>query len=75
MPAVALPPGAGAHGELCGMMAIKSALEARGEGDRRRRVLAPASAHGTNPATAALLGFTVDEIPRKRTRPRRPDGV
>ena len=63
MPAVALPPGAGAHGELCGMMAIKSAIEARGEDDQRRRVLAPASAHGTNPATAAMLGFTVDEIP------------
>jgi glycine dehydrogenase subunit 2 len=63
MSAVALPPGAGAHGELCGMMAIKSAIEARGEGDQRRRVLAPASAHGTNPATAAMLGFIVDEIP------------
>ncbi len=63
MPGVALPPGAGAHGELCGMMAIKAALEARGDGATRRRVLAPASAHGTNPATAAMLGFTVDEIP------------
>jgi len=63
MPGVALPPGAGAHGELCGMMAIKAALEARGEGEIRRRVLAPASAHGTNPATAAMLGFVVDEIP------------
>jgi glycine dehydrogenase subunit 2 len=63
MPGVALPPGAGAHGELCGMMAIKAALDARGEGETRRRVLAPASAHGTNPATAAMLGFIVDEIP------------
>ncbi len=63
MPGVALPPGAGAHGELCGMLAIKAALDARGEGDTRRRVLAPASAHGTNPATAAMLGYTVDDIP------------
>jgi len=63
MPGVALPPGAGAHGELCGMMAIKAALDARGEGETRRRVLAPESAHGTNPATAAMLGFTVDAIP------------
>jgi len=60
MPAVAMSPGAGAHGELCGMMAIRSALEARG--DPRRRVLVPSSAHGTNPATAAALGYKVDEI-------------
>jgi glycine dehydrogenase subunit 2 len=61
MPAVAMSPKAGAHGELCGMLAIKAALDARGE--TRTRVLVPASAHGTNPATAALAGFTVDEIP------------
>ncbi|MEZ5893042.1 MAG: aminomethyl-transferring glycine dehydrogenase subunit GcvPB [Parvularculaceae bacterium] len=63
MPAVAMSPKAGAHGELCGMMAIKAALIARGEGDKRTRVLAPESAHGTNPATAAQCGFTVDPIP------------
>jgi len=62
MPAVALSPKAGAHGEFCGMLAIKAALEARGEGDTRRRVLVPESAHGTNPATAVQCGFTVDEI-------------
>lgn len=66
MPAVAMSPKAGAHGELCGMMAIKSALEARGEG-MRSRVLAPDSAHGTNPATAAQCGFTVDAIPADNT--------
>ncbi|HCD17730.1 MAG TPA: aminomethyl-transferring glycine dehydrogenase subunit GcvPB, partial [Rhodobiaceae bacterium] len=63
MPEVALSPKAGAHGELCGMMAVRAAIEARGEIDRRTRVLVPESAHGTNPATAALLGFSVDEIP------------
>ena len=63
MPAVALSPKAGAHGELCGMMAIHAAIEAKGELETRRRVLVPESAHGTNPATAALLGFVVDEIP------------
>lgn len=63
MPAVALSPKAGAHGELCGMMAIRAAIEARGELAQRKRVLVPESAHGTNPATAALLGFVVDEIP------------
>ncbi|MEL7489141.1 MAG: aminomethyl-transferring glycine dehydrogenase subunit GcvPB [Pseudomonadota bacterium] len=62
MPAVAMSPKAGAHGELCGMMAIKAAIEARGEGDTRTRVLAPESAHGTNPATAAQCGFKVDDI-------------
>jgi glycine dehydrogenase subunit 2 len=63
MPAVALSPKAGAHGEFCGMLAIKAALEARGEADKRKRVLVPSSAHGTNPATAVAAGFTVDEIP------------
>ena len=63
MPAVALSPGAGAHGEFCGMVAIRTALEASGEGATRKRVLVPESAHGTNPATAAAIGFTVDPIP------------
>jgi glycine cleavage system protein P-like pyridoxal-binding family len=58
MAAVALSPKAGAHGELCGMMAIKQALIARGEAGTRTRVLAPESAHGTNPATAAQCGFS-----------------
>jgi len=60
MPAIAMSPGAGAHGELCGIMAIRAALEARG--DRRRRVLVPESAHGTNPATAAACGYDVDPV-------------
>lgn len=60
--AVAMSPKAGAHGELCGMLAIRQALIARGEGETRKRVIVPASAHGTNPATAAACGFTVDEI-------------
>ncbi|MBA4210791.1 MAG: glycine dehydrogenase (aminomethyl-transferring), partial [Parvibaculum sp.] len=63
MPGVTLSPKAGAHGELCGMMAIRAALIARGEDESRSRVLVPESAHGTNPATAALLGYKVDAIP------------
>ncbi|SDD98093.1 aminomethyl-transferring glycine dehydrogenase subunit GcvPB [Rhodospira trueperi] len=62
MEAVALSPAAGAHGELCGMQAIRAALDARGAGDRRV-VLVPDSAHGTNPATAALCGFKVRGVP------------
>src|ERR1700720_3768733 len=61
--AIAMSPKAGAHGELCGMMAIKAAIEARGEGDIRRVVLVPDSAHGTNPATAALIGYSVRSVP------------
>jgi glycine cleavage system P protein (glycine dehydrogenase) subunit 2 len=61
MPQIAFTPKAGAHGELCGMMAIKAALAARGE--KRSVVLVPDSAHGTNPATAALLGYHVESIP------------
>ncbi len=60
-PAVALSPAAGAHGELCGIMCVRAALDARGE--KRTRVLVPESAHGTNPATAAACGYTVDAIP------------
>lgn len=60
MPAVTLSPKAGAHGELCGILTIRAAIAAKGE--KRTRVLIPESAHGTNPATAAFAGFTVDEI-------------
>jgi len=45
------------------MMAIKAAITARGEEATRRTVLVPDSAHGTNPATAALLGFEVKSVP------------
>jgi glycine dehydrogenase subunit 2 len=61
MAAVAMSPKAGAHGELCGLLAIRSALEARN--DPRRIILVPESAHGTNPATAAFCGFQVENIP------------
>jgi len=61
MNSVAMSPKAGAHGELCGLLAIRSALEARG--DARSVVLVPESAHGTNPATAAFCGYAVENIP------------
>ncbi|MCR9215100.1 MAG: aminomethyl-transferring glycine dehydrogenase subunit GcvPB [Proteobacteria bacterium] len=63
MPAVAMSPAAGAHGELCGVMAIRAAHEAKGEA--RTRILVPESAHGTNPATAALCGYKVDAVPAR----------
>ncbi len=61
MPEVAMSPKAGAHGELCGMLAIRAAHDARG--DSRKVVLVPESAHGTNPATAAFCGYAVENIP------------
>jgi glycine dehydrogenase subunit 2 len=61
MHGVAMSPKAGAHGELCGLLCIRSALEARG--DAREVILVPESAHGTNPATAAFAGYRVENIP------------
>ena len=58
---IAMSPKAGAHGELCGLLCIRAALEARG--DKRQVVLVPESAHGTNPATAAFAGYRVENIP------------
>jgi glycine dehydrogenase subunit 2 len=64
MHGVAMSPKAGAHGELCGLLCIRAALEARG--DARQVVLVPESAHGTNPATAAFCGYAVENIPATR---------
>ena len=75
MTAVALSPKAGAHGEMCGMMAIKAAIAARGEGGTRNVVLVPDSAHGTNPATAALIGFKVRAVPAGEDGRVHPDAV
>ena len=60
MSAIALSPAAGAHGELCGLKCIRAALEE--QGDPREVVLVPESAHGTNPATAAICGYRVEQI-------------
>lgn len=56
-----LQPAAGAQGELTGMMMIRAYHASRGE-SRRQKVLVPDSSHGTNPATAAFLGYEVVEI-------------
>ncbi|CUU35601.1 MAG: aminomethyl-transferring glycine dehydrogenase subunit GcvPB [Fimbriimonadales bacterium] len=61
--AVSLQNVAGAHGELLCLMLIKAYHESRGEGDKRKVVLVPDSAHGTNPASAALCGYTVRSVP------------
>jgi len=60
MDAVSLQPAAGAHGELTGMMLIRAYHEAHGH--PRKYVLIPDSAHGTNPSSAHICGYTVKEI-------------
>lgn len=60
MDAVTLQPAAGAHGELAGMMMIKACLEGRGE--RRKKVLVPDTAHGTNCATSTIASYQCVEI-------------
>ncbi|NLY52316.1 MAG: aminomethyl-transferring glycine dehydrogenase subunit GcvPB [Firmicutes bacterium] len=56
-----LAPAAGAHGELTGLMLIKAYHESRGEG-HRDEIIIPDSAHGTNPASAAMCGYKVVEV-------------
>ena len=58
MDAFTLSPAAGAHGEFTGMLIIKQYHEARGDA-KRKKMLVPDSAHGTNPASAAMAGFEV----------------
>ena len=60
---ITLQPLAGAHGEMTCLMLIKAYHESRGEGDTRKVVLVPDSAHGTNPASAARCGYSVKSIP------------
>jgi glycine dehydrogenase subunit 2 len=61
MDAVTLQPAAGAHGELTGILLIRALLDKRG--NPRRKILIPDSAHGTNPASAAIAGYAVENIP------------
>ncbi|MBI3892885.1 MAG: aminomethyl-transferring glycine dehydrogenase subunit GcvPB [Candidatus Wallbacteria bacterium] len=61
MDETSLVPAAGAHGELTALMMVKAHFRKKGE--ERTRVLVPDSAHGTNPASAAMCGFEVMEVP------------
>jgi glycine dehydrogenase subunit 2 len=60
MDALSLQPAAGAQGELTGLLLIRAYLES--QGNARRKVLIPDSAHGTNPATAVIAGYEVENI-------------
>lgn len=66
LPGVCMTPAAGAHGELAGIMTIRRAHELSGQ-KQRRIILTPDSAHGTNPATAAMCGYEVRSISTKET--------
>jgi glycine dehydrogenase subunit 2 len=61
MDAITLQPAAGAHGELTGILLMRAYLESKG--NPRKKVLIPDSAHGTNPATAAMVGYQVENLP------------
>jgi glycine dehydrogenase subunit 2 len=73
MDRVTLQPAAGAQGELAGIMMIRACHERRGE--RRSKVMVPDSAHGTNPASAALNGYQVVAVPSGEDGILRPEAV
>ncbi|MBS1348377.1 MAG: aminomethyl-transferring glycine dehydrogenase subunit GcvPB [Firmicutes bacterium] len=63
MDAMSFQPAAGAHGEFTGMLLIKAYHHSRGEGAKRTKVIVPDSAHGTNPASATMNGYTTVNVP------------
>ncbi|HTT73819.1 MAG TPA: aminomethyl-transferring glycine dehydrogenase subunit GcvPB [Thermoplasmata archaeon] len=65
MPEVSLQPAAGAHGEYAALLMVRAYFRDRGELEHRTEVLLPDTAHGTNPASAAMVGFATREIPSK----------
>lgn len=62
LPEISLQPGAGAHGEWAALLMVRAYFRDRNELDRRTEVLLPDTAHGTNPASAMMAGFTTREI-------------
>ena len=60
MDAITLQPAAGAQGELTGLLLVRSYLQSNG--NARKKILIPDSAHGTNPATAATVGYAVENL-------------
>jgi glycine dehydrogenase subunit 2 len=65
MEGVSLAPRAGAQGEFAGVAMIRAYHRARGD-DARSEIIVPEAAHGTNPATATMCGYTVTEVPTDR---------
>lgn len=65
LPEVSLQPAAGAHGEYAALLMVRAYFRDRAELGHRTEVLLPDTAHGTNPASASMAGFTTKEIPSK----------
>ncbi len=65
LPEVSLQAAAGAHGEYSALLMVRAYFRDRGELARRTEVILPDTAHGTNPASAAMAGFVLREIPSK----------
>jgi glycine dehydrogenase subunit 2 len=65
--AVSLQPAAGSQGELTGLLLVRAYFAARGEGEQRRKVVIPDTAHGTNPASVTMAGY---ELTHVQTDPR-----
>ena len=60
MDAITLQPAAGAHGEMTGLLMVRAYHQSKG--NARKKILIPDSAHGTNPATAAMVNFAVENL-------------
>jgi glycine dehydrogenase subunit 2 len=67
LPAVSLQPAAGSQGELTGLLLMRAYYADRGEGEQRREIVVPDTAHGTNPASVTMAGYTMVGI---KTDPR-----
>jgi glycine dehydrogenase subunit 2 len=67
LPAVSLQPAAGSQGELTGLLLMRAYFADRGEGDRRREIVIPDTAHGTNPASVTMAGYELVDV---KTDPR-----
>src|SRR5205085_4848845 len=60
--AVSLQPAAGSQGELTGLLLMRAYFDDRGEGERRRRIVIPDTAHGTNPASVTMAGYELTKV-------------
>src|SRR4026209_2332158 len=67
LPAVSLQPAAGSQGELTGLLLMRAYFADRGEGDLRRQIVIPDTAHGTNPASVTMAGYQLVDV---KTDPR-----
>jgi glycine dehydrogenase subunit 2 len=60
--AISLQPAAGSQGELTGLLLVRAYFASRGEGEQRRRVVIPDTAHGTNPASVTMAGYELTPV-------------